>query len=128
MHMFPGCEILRSWDLAHWEYCSCVYQQLDSTAAQRLDKGAIYGKGMWAGSLRIHKGVFHILFICHDTHQSYHFSASVPEGPWMRHDINGFYYDPSLLFDGDRVYVAHGNRQIWVTELTGDLSQQNRAD
>ena len=22
MHMFPGCQILRSYDLMHWEHCA----------------------------------------------------------------------------------------------------------
>lgn len=37
--------------------------------------------------------------------------------------MEGFYYDPSLLFDDDgRVYIAHGNREIRITELLPDLS------
>ena len=53
MHFFPGGEILRSYDLCHWEHMSYVYDRLDSTPAQRLlgDQN-IYGKGMWAASLR----------------------------------------------------------------------------
>ena len=25
MYFMPGCEILRSYDLVHWEHCSYVY-------------------------------------------------------------------------------------------------------
>ena len=28
----------------------------------------------------------------------------------------------SLLFDDDRVYIVYGNTQIYITELTADLS------
>ena len=37
--------------------------------------------------------------------------------------MQGFYYDCSLLFDDDgRVYIAHGNKQIRITDMKGDLS------
>ena len=36
MHFVPGCEILRSYDLVHWEHLSYVYERLDSTEEQRL--------------------------------------------------------------------------------------------
>ena len=36
MHFMPGCEILRSYDLIHWEHLSYVYERLDSTEEQRF--------------------------------------------------------------------------------------------
>ena len=123
MHMFPGAQILRSFDLMHWEHCGCVYDALGETARQRMDDGHIYGKGMWAASLRHHGGLFHVVFTSNDTGHSYHFTAEKAEGPWTRRSMTGFWYDPGLLFDEDgRVYIAHGNRTIRITELTGDLS------
>ena len=48
MHFVPGCEILRSYDLVHWEHLSYVYERLDSTEEQRLvGEKNCYGKGMW---------------------------------------------------------------------------------
>ena len=123
MHFFPGAQILRSFDLLQWEHLGYVFDRLDDSPAQALDGGNIYGKGMWAATLRYHQGIFHIVFVCNDTHQSYHFTASRPEGPWKRHAMEGFYHDPSLLFDSDeRVYIAYGNREIRITELLPDLS------
>lgn len=123
MHMFPGGDILRSRDLVHWEPCCHVFDRLDSTPAQRLQGGQIYGQGMWAACIRFHEGVFHVFFACNDTRKTYHYSASSPEGPWTRSDIEGFYHDCSVLFDDDgRVYIAYGNRQIRITELKKDLS------
>ena len=53
MHFMPGCEILRSYDLIHWEHATYVYDRLDGTSGQRLEENEnIYGKGMWAASLR----------------------------------------------------------------------------
>ena len=58
MYFFPGCEIMRSKDLIHWEHASFVYDTLDGTDAQRLiGTENIYGKGMWAASFRFHNGL-----------------------------------------------------------------------
>ena len=122
MHMFPGCQILSSYDLMHWEHCGYVYDALGETARQRMDEGHIYGKGMWASSLKHDGRLFHIVFTSNDTGHSYHFTAEDAAGPWVRQEMNGFWYDPGLLFDDDgRVYIAHGNRHVRVTELTADL-------
>ena len=124
MHLFPGAQILHSTDLLHWSHCGYVFDRLGETPGQRLDGEAIYGKGMWAGSLRYHAGLFHVLFTCNDTQRTYHYTAVNPEGPWMRHEIRGLYYDPSILFDDDgRVYIAYGNREITLTEMRADLSE-----
>lgn len=128
MHVFPGGEILRSRDLLHWEHCAYAYDALGEHPGQRLDDGkGIYGQGMWAGSLRYHGGLFHLVFMCNDTHTAYYFTAEKAEGPWVRHPMAGFYHDPSILFDDDgRVYIAYGNRDIHVTELESDLSAPKR--
>lgn len=129
MHMFPGGQILRSYDLMHWEHCAYVYDILGETAHQRMDGGNIYARGMWAASLKYARGCFHAVFTSNDTKHSYYYTAERAEGPWTRQPMNGaggapaFWYDPGLLFDDDgRVYVAHGNRTIRLTELTADLS------
>ncbi len=123
MHMFPGGQILRSYDLLHWEHCAYVYDILGETAHQRMDGGAIYARGMWAASLKYDGERFHVVFTSNDTKHSYHYTAEEAAGPWTRQPMEGFWYDPGLLFDDDgRVYVAHGNRTVRITELTADLS------
>lgn len=123
MHVFPGCQILRSYDLMHWEHCAYVYDALGETPQQRMEDGGIYGRGMWASSLKYAGGLFHVIFTSNDTGHSYHFTAEKAEGPWTRQPMTGFWYDPGLLFDEDgKVYVAHGNRTVRITELTADLS------
>lgn len=123
MHFHPGGEILRSYDLINWEHCSYVFDRLDSTDAQRL-KGDehIYGKGMWAASLRFHEGMFYVVFVCNDTHKTYLYKASDIAGPWVKSTIEGFYHDCSLLFDDDRVFLVYGNTDIYLTELNKDLT------
>lgn len=124
MHFMPGCQILRSYDLVHWEHEAYVYDRLDKTAGQTLEGGEnIYGKGMWAASLRFHKGVFYVCFAANDTGKTYLFTSRAIRGPWEKRCIEGFYHDSSLLFDEDgRIYIAYGNRNIYITELKPDLS------
>lgn len=120
MYFMPGCEILRSYDLVHWEHASYVYDRLDSTDAQRLEgKENIYGQGMWAASLRYHEGVFFVCFVANDTHKTYVYTSRSIDGPWEKNVLEGFYHDNSILFDDDgRVYIIWGNKNIYIKELT----------
>ncbi|SDA47242.1 Beta-xylosidase [Butyrivibrio sp. INlla18] len=124
MYFMPGCEILRSYDLLHWEHASYVYETLDSTPSQRLTgKENIYGQGMWAASIRYHQSMFYIIFVANDTHKTYLFKSKTIDGPWEKSEIEGFYHDNSILFDDDgRIFILSGNRDIYLTELNADLT------
>ena len=124
MHFMPGCVILRSYDLIHWEVATHVYDVLDDTTDQKLEgEKQIYGKGMWAASLRYYKGKFYVCFVANDTHKTYLFTATDIMGPWEKQNIEGFYHDCSLLFDDDdRVYIIYGNNEIHLIELNEDIS------
>lgn len=124
MHFMPGCEILRSYDLVHWEHAAYVYDRLDSTPGQMLEgQNNIYGKGMWAASLRWHKGIFYICFVANDTGRTYLYHSADINGPWKKQYVEGFYHDCSLLFDDDdRIFIAFGNKHIRILELKADLS------
>lgn len=124
MHFMPGGVILRSYDLIHWEIHSYVYETLDNTPGQCLrDNQCIYGQGMWAATLRYHKGKFYVCFVANDTHKTYLYQSENIEGPWIKSYVEGFYHDCSLLFDeDDRVYIVYGNSDIYLTELKDDLS------
>ena len=68
MYFMPGCEILRSYDLVHWEHAAYVYETLDGTPAQRLENGEnAYGQGLWAASIGFHKVIYYICLIVNDT-------------------------------------------------------------
>ena len=123
MHFFPGGEILRSEDLRKWEHFSYVYNTLENTPAQRLEGAEhIYGKGMWAPSLRFHDGVFYVAFSSNDMNKTYLFRAADLKGPWSRNEIKGFYHDLSLLFDDGKAYVIYGNTDIHLTELNDEMT------
>ena len=119
MYFFPGCEILRSYNLVNWEHASFVFDRLDSTPAQRLEgKENIYGRGMWAASLRYNNGVFYICFVANDTNKTYIFTSTSIDGPWEKYTLDGFYHDNSILFDDDgKVYIVYGNKNIYLKEL-----------
>ena len=81
----PGCEILQSFDLVHWEHVTYVYETLDHTDAQQLKSGQnIYGQGMWAASLRYHEGRFYICFVANDTRKTYLYTSEKIDGPWKK--------------------------------------------
>lgn len=124
MHFMSGCAILKSHDLLHWEICSHVFSSLDNTPAQCLEGAQnIYGKGMWAASLRYRAGTFYITFIANDTGKTYIYRAEDIRGPWRAGTIEGFYYDNSLFFDDDgRAFIVHGNTTIRLTELNEELT------
>jgi len=124
MYFMPGADLLRSYDLLHWEFVTHIFDSLEDNDAHRLMNGEnIYSQGMWAPSFRYHKGCFYLVFSANDSKKTYLFTATNPEGPWKRSYIDGFFHDSSLFFDeDDRVYLIHGNRTIHLTELKSDLS------
>ena len=124
MYFVPGGVILRSYDLAHWEIATYLFDELDGTPAERLENGQnCYGKGMWAASLRHHNGRFYAAFVSHGQEDTHLFTTESIDGPWEHRKIHGYYHDCSLLWDDDgRVYIVHGNTEIRLTELAKDLS------
>ena len=123
MHFFPGGEILRSPDLKTWEHFSYVFSFLEKSGSQRLEgEEHIYGKGMWAPSLRFYDGVFYVVFSSNDTKKTCLFRSSDLKGPWVRNEIKGFYHDPSLLFDDGKAFLFYGNTDIHLTELNNGLT------
>lgn len=124
MYFMPGADLLRSYDLLHWEFVTHIFDSLEDNNAHRLTNGeTIYAQGMWAPSFRYHNGNFYLVFSANDCKKTYLFTATNPLGPWKRSNISGFFHDSSLFFDDDdRVYLIHGNRTIHLTELNTDLS------
>ncbi|RIX59197.1 glycoside hydrolase [Paenibacillus nanensis] len=124
MHSMPGCPIMRSTDLKHWEIVSYVYDTFEDNEAHRLENGKnIYGKGSWAASLRHHNDTFYVCFSSNDTRRFYVYrTKDVVNGPWERSVIDGLRHDPGLLFDEGRVFVFSGNGSIYITELTADAT------
>lgn len=126
MFVFPGVTILKSHDLVNWQYCANAVPRFDFSKCYDLDGCNRYGHGQWATCIRYHNGKFYLLFVTLDE-GGFLCTATNPEGPWkIRHLPRGF-YDASLLFDNNgKIYVAHGNSKIYITELNKDFSPMGK--
>lgn len=124
MHFFPGGAVLRSYDLVNWEIVTYIFDKLDDTEGEKLERECTnYGAGMWAPCIRYKDGIFYVVFVSHNAEKTYLFKASDINGPWEKSEIEGYYHDCSLLFDDDgRNYLVYGNREIHLTELDETLS------
>lgn len=82
MQYSPGMTILHSRDLVNWEIVGNAVTDLTQISSalswKEMDR---YGRGIWAGSLRYHKGRFYLYF---GTPNEGLFMTSAPkaEGPW----------------------------------------------
>ncbi len=122
MHHFPGATILKSKDLVNWLYCAQPLTQLSaSDRYSLLNNQNAYAAGMWACAMTYHDGKFHILINGNDT-GGWLLTATDPEGKWEQKPLSRIYYDPGMLFDNGKVYVACGNTEIKMCELDEDFN------
>ena len=122
MYHFPGATILKSQDLVNWEYCAQPLKALLNNDNYNLRNGQnAYAKGMWASSMKYHNGKFWLLINGNDN-RAWLLSATNPEGEWDVKRLSRNYYDPGMLFDGDKVYIACGYCNISMCELDKDFN------
>ena len=102
----PGLPVLHSRNLVSWELIGYAAKHLPFS---RYDTPA-HGCGIWAPSLRYHRGAFYI-YVCLPDEGLFAFTASDPAGEWECHyvkDVTGW-IDPCPLFDEDgSAYLIHG--------------------
>lgn len=123
MHFTPGCPVMRSRDLIHWEIVNYVYDVLENSDEMSLRNGKHdYGRGSWASCIRHDGHTWYVVFTAYNSNKTYIFqTGSIEDGPWERYTLPGIYHDMSLLFDEDgRVYMVYGSGTIRVMELTSD--------
>lgn len=78
----PGMTILHSRDLVNWTIAGHAISDLTQIGENlNWDKMSRYGRGVWAGTIRHHKGRFYVFF---GTPDEGFFMTSAPrvEGPW----------------------------------------------
>jgi beta-xylosidase len=116
----PGATILSSKDLVNWEYCANVATRIENPAFDQIDESR-YDRGVWAGTLRYQNGIWYNGWNEPDL-GFFMYTAKDPHGPWTAKYFGGRQlYDPGLFFDDDgKVYVAHGQGAISITELAVD--------
>ncbi|ETK32879.1 family 43 glycosylhydrolase [Microbispora sp. ATCC PTA-5024] len=128
MHYSPGAPILRSYDLVNWEYAGHSVPRLDfDSSAYDLSGGRAYVKGIWASAFNYRPSNSTYYWIgCTEFNRTYVYTASAVDGTWTKRSrINNCYYDAGLLIDdNDTMYVAYGNTNVSVAQLSADgLSQ-----
>lgn len=102
----PGLPILHSNDLVNW---SIVGHALDKLIPEDHFKIPRHGEGVWAPSIRYHKGEFYIYYGDPDF-GIYMTKSKSAEGPWepLKMVMKGKgLIDPCPLFDGDDIYMAY---------------------
>jgi beta-xylosidase len=127
MHYSPGAPILRSFDLVNWEFAGHSVPRLDFGQKYDLTGARGYVRGVWASFLNFRRSNNTFYWGgCVDFSQTHIYTATAVEGPWQkRSTIPHCYYDGGLLIDdNDTMYVAYGNTNISVAQLSADgLSQ-----
>ncbi|MBO4730324.1 MAG: glycoside hydrolase 43 family protein, partial [Bacteroidaceae bacterium] len=122
MHFFPGATIVKSKDLVNWEYCSQPLEELSDGDNYSLRNGRhAYARGMWACSMKEHGGKVYLMINGNDT-GGWLLTETTPEGPWQKRKLSRIYYDPGMLFDNGKVYVACGIGNIQMCELDEDFN------
>ncbi|KAK5952155.1 hypothetical protein OHC33_006628 [Knufia fluminis] len=130
MHYSPGAPVLKSYDLAHWQYIGHSVPSLDFGIGNFSleDNTRAYVNGIWASSLQYREStqLYYWIGCIHGVDTTYVYTAPAAEGPWTRHsEIDKCYYDVGLLFDDkDDVYLAYGNTNISVAQLNSDLTRE----
>ena len=104
---FPGVPIFRSRDLVHWKQLGHVLSR-----RSQLDLAGVRSSGgIYAPTLRHHRGRFFLVTTHVGGGGNFLVTARRPEGPWSDPvwiDEGGF--DPSLFFDRGRAYYARDGK------------------
>jgi len=107
---FPGLPVFRSRDLVNWTQVGNALDrpgQVDFT-------GVRASQGIYAPDISYHDGTFYIVTTCSSCPGgtgNFVITAKDPAGPWsQRVTIQGLQgIDPSLVRDGDKLYVVYNN-------------------
>lgn len=126
----PGVPIFHSRDMEHWTQIGHVLERKEQL---RLE-GAGMSHGIYAPTLRYHKGIFYMISTNVSGGGNFYVTAKKPAGPWSEPvylpEAQGI--DPSLYFENDTCYYIgqrtkenaeyFGDCEIWLQEL--DLEQK----
>lgn len=104
---FPGLPIFHSTDLVNWRQIGNAMdreEQLDHSNARVT-------RGLFAPTIRHHKGTFYILCTLIDKKGNFIITAKDPRGPWSNPvwlpEVKGI--DPSIDFVDDKAYVLYNS-------------------
>jgi beta-xylosidase len=113
----PGLTILHSKDLVNWDIAGHVMPRLTGNPKYDLADGGDYRHGVYAPSLRYHKGRFYIAVTPVGRHTRIYSSIDV-RGPWTVRELDREAFDPALFFDDDsKAYIATASSADGTTTL-----------
>ncbi|MFD0989252.1 glycoside hydrolase family 43 protein [Mariniflexile jejuense] len=103
---FPGIPIFESTDLVNWKQLGHVINRKEQADFSGLN----VSEGMFAPTIRFHKGTFYVICTNISAGGNFIVTATNPSGPWSDPtwipNINGI--DPDIFFDDDgKVYITH---------------------
>jgi beta-xylosidase len=96
----PGLRILHSRDLINWEIAAHVIPRLDGRKAYDLQEGSAYRSGVFAPSLRFHRGTFYLAVTLVGQPTRIYYAHDV-RGPWRYYELDRSAFDPGLFIEPD---------------------------
>ncbi|WP_277407506.1 glycoside hydrolase family 43 protein [Lacrimispora xylanisolvens] len=126
----PGIPVFKSCDLKNWTLIGHVLERKEQL---RLS-GARVSQGIYAPTIRYHKGLFYVIATNVSAGGNFYVTATDPKGPWSDPVFleNAPGIDPSLYFEEDTCYYIgqrtkeqpayYGDCEIWIQEL--DLKEK----
>lgn len=122
----PGLTILHSQDLVNWEIVSHVLPRLQGREEYDLKKGGDYRHGVFAPSLRYHKGTFYIAVTPVNQNTRVYYSKDI-RGPWQFHELDRAAFDPGMFIEADGTgYIATSggwDGHVTLLKLSADFSK-----
>lgn len=104
---FPGLPIYHSKDLVNWKQIgNCLQRSEEFPLNHVKDSG-----GIWAPTIRYHEGIFYVTATL-EQYGNFVVSTDNPTGKWSAPiwiAVGGI--DPSILFDGGKVYYCTNHRE-----------------
>lgn len=125
----PGVPVFHSTNLADWEQIGNVLTRKN----QLVLDGATMSRGIFAPSIRYHKGIFYMITTNVSYGGNFYVTAKDPAGEWSdpvylkAPEGADAGIDPSLYFEGDKCYYVgqrqkadarfYGDCEVWLQEL-----------
>lgn len=104
---FPGLPIFHSTDLVNWKQIGHAMnrnEQLDHSNAG-------VSRGLFAPTIRFHKGTFYIICTLIDKGGNFIITATDPKGPWSNPiwlpEVDGI--DPSIYFENNKAWITYNS-------------------
>ncbi|MFD1293335.1 glycoside hydrolase family 43 protein [Lutibacter holmesii] len=124
---YPGIPIYHSKDLVNWEQIGNGIHR-----PNQIDLSGLQDRqGVYAVTIRYHKGLFYLITTCVECEGNFYITAKDPAGPWSDpiwiKDAPGI--DPSLMWDDDGKCYYTGmtwiEEQVWPTQCGIWIQQLN---